>query len=101
MIELPTEWETGGTYAVVSVVVAACREHARELRGRAAALLAARADLHALLVAADRELRERLEAAEANCERLRLQCGAARQDLEVLLAERRQADRDVGAAEAR
>jgi hypothetical protein len=44
-IELPGTWEACERYTVLTVAIAACPEHARELRRRAAAVLAARGDL--------------------------------------------------------
>jgi hypothetical protein len=44
-IELPSAWEASERYTVLTVAIAACSEHARELRRRAAALLAARVGL--------------------------------------------------------
>jgi hypothetical protein len=49
-IELPAAWEASPTYSVLTVCAGACREHAPELERRAQALLAARADIHNLLV---------------------------------------------------
>jgi hypothetical protein len=66
-IELPAAWEASERYTVLTVAVAACAEHAPELRRRAAALLEARADLRALLaivddaIPAERQLRGRAD----------------------------------------
>jgi hypothetical protein len=101
-IELPAAWEASATYNVLSVLVGACREHARELARRSAAVLDARADLHNLLTileqaaVVDAEVRCRLEAAEAEAERLRLEHGIARQDLEHVECECRVAARERG-----
>ena len=83
-MHLPAAWEASPRYTLLTIVVAACREHARELDRRAAAMLDARADLHNLLAIlehaaiADAQARERLETAEAEVERLRLAVREAR-----------------------
>jgi hypothetical protein len=70
-VQLPAAWEANERYSVLPVAIGACGEHAPELWRRATALLAARADLHALLVIADdaapaeQELRGRADVAEA------------------------------------
>jgi hypothetical protein len=48
-IELPASWDASATYSVLVIVVGACREHARELRRRAVAVVEARADRRVLL----------------------------------------------------
>jgi hypothetical protein len=48
-VELPATWEPAATYTVLVITVGACREHARELRRRIAAILQMRADLRGLL----------------------------------------------------
>jgi hypothetical protein len=70
-VQLPAAWEASERYTVLTVAVAACPEHAPELRRRSAALLVARADACALLaivddaVPSERALRDRADVAEA------------------------------------
>jgi hypothetical protein len=71
-IELPAAWEASPTYSVLTVRAGACREHAPELERRAQALLAARADIHNLLVivenavAIEADLRARVASSEGS-----------------------------------
>ena len=65
-IDLPAAWEASAMYTVLTVMVGACHEHARELERRSSAVLDARADLHSLLaivdmaVSVEADLRDRL-----------------------------------------
>jgi hypothetical protein len=89
-VELPAAWEASERYTVLTVALAACPDHARELERRAAAVLAVRADLHHLLAVAEaaipheRGLRARADVAEAMLGLASDRAGAAERALDLV-----------------
>jgi hypothetical protein len=89
-IQLPAAWEASRTYTVLTLVLGACGEHARELERRVAAMIDARVDLYNLLAiveaaaARDAELRARLAASE----RRQSAHASSQTALELVMAER-------------
>jgi hypothetical protein len=99
-IDLPAAWEATQNYTTMTVVAGLCCKHGQEVARRVQAVLEARSDLYNLLViveaaaGVERDLRQHAERAAADADRIELEAGSLRQQLQDTEAALRVARRD-------